>query len=838
MRKLLNRNPRLSDKENGRIRRKRSLKTSDKGGDVGNRRYDRILSFLDKIFAFYLLISVFICGHDTYWYEGYTSFTIDMKRKMTILGILCMSMPIVMGQQSSFSDQERKTSDTAVYLDTNRPIEERVKDALNQMTLEEKVKMIHAQSKFSSAGVPRLGIPEVWATDGPHGIRPEVLWDEWDQAGWTNDSCIAYPALTCLAATWNPEMSHLYGKSIGEEARYRKKDILLGPGVNIYRTPLNGRNFEYMGEDPYLSATMVVPYIKGVQENGVAACVKHYALNNQEFNRHTTNVQLSDRALYEIYLPAFKAAVQEGGTWSIMGSYNLYQGQHACHNKRLLKDILRDEWGFDGVVVSDWGGVHNTEQAIHNGMDLEFGSWTNGLSAGTRNAYDNYYLAFPYLKLIKEGKVGTKELDEKVSNVLRLIFRTSMDPHKPFGSLGSPEHGQAGRQIGEEGIVLLQNNGNVLPIDLNKAKKIAVIGENAIKMMTVGGGSSSLKVKYEISPLDGLKSRVGSKAEVVYARGYVGDPTGEYNGVKTGQDLKDNRSEDELLAEALQVAKDADYVIFFGGLNKSNHQDCEDSDRASLGLPYAQDRVISELAKVNKNLIVVNISGNAVAMPWVNEVPAIVQGWFLGSEAGTALASVLVGDANPSGKLPFTFPAKLEDVGAHKLGEYPGNKEELAQSKHRGDTINEIYREDIFVGYRWADKEKIKPLFPFGHGLSYTTFSYGKPSADKKTMTADDTISFTVNVKNTGTREGQEVVQLYISDKKSSLPRPVKELKGFQKVNLAPGEEKAVTLTIDKKALSFFDDAKHEWVAEPGKFEAVIGSSSRDIKGIVLFELK
>lgn len=593
-----------------------------------------------------------------------------------------------------------------------------------------------------------------------------------------------------------------------------------------------------MGEDPYLSATMVVPYIKGVQENGVAACVKHYALNNQEFNRHTTNVQLSDRALYEIYLPAFKAAVQEGGTWSIMGSYNLYQGEHACHNKRLLKDILRDEWGFDGVVVSDWGGVHHTEQAIHNGMDLEFGSWTNGLSAGTRNAYDNYFLAFPYLKLIKEGKVGTKELDEKVSNVLRLIFRTSMDPHKPFGSLGSPEHGQAGRQIGEEGIVLLQNNGNVLPIDLNKAKKIAVIGENAIKMMTVGGGSSSLKVKYEISLLDGLKSRVGSKAEVVYARGYVGDPTGEYNGVKTGQDLKDNRSEDELLAEALQVAKDADYVVFFGGLNKSNHQDCEDSDRASLGLPYAQDRVISELAKVNKNLIVVNISGNAVAMPWVNEVPAIVQGWFLGSEAGTALASILVGDTNPSGKLPFTFPAKLEDVGAHKLGEYPGNKEELAQSKHRGDTINEIYREDIFVGYRWADKEKIKPLFPFGHGLSYTTFSYGKPSADKKTMTADDTISFTVNVKNTGTREGQEVVQLYISDKKSSLPRPVKELKGFQKVKLAPGEEKAVTLTIDKKALSFFDDAKHEWVAEPGKFEAIIGSSSRDIKGTVPFELK
>lgn len=641
-----------------------------------------------------------------------------------------------------------------------------------------------------------------------------------------------------MKLTWlsvNPEISHLYGKSIGEEARYRKKDILLGPGVNIYRTPLNGRNFEYMGEDPYLSATMVVPYIKGVQENGVAACVKHYALNNQEFNRHTTNVHLSDRALYEIYLPAFKAAVQEGGTWAIMGSYNLYQGEHGCHNKRLLKDILRDEWGFDGVVVSDWGGVHNTEQAIRNGLDMEFGSWTNGLSAGTSNAYDNYYLAFPYLKLIKEGKVGTKELDEKVSNILRLIFRTSMDPDKPFGSLCSPEHGQAGRRIGEEGIVLLQNKENVLPIDLNKVKKIAVVGENAIKMMTVGGGSSSLKVKYEISPLDGLKNRVGSQAEVVYARGYVGDPTGEYNGVKTGQDLKDDRSEDELLAEALEAAKEADCVIFFGGLNKSNHQDCEDSDRAALGLPYAQDRVISELAKVNKNLVVVNISGNAVAMPWVNEVPAIVQGWFLGSEAGSALASVLVGDVNPSGKLPFTFPVKLEDVGAHKLGEYPGNKEDLDAKR---DTVNATYHEDIFVGYRWADKEKIKPLFPFGHGLSYTTFAYGKPSADKKTMTADDTISFTVNVKNTGTCEGQEVVQLYISDKKSSLPRPIKELKGFKKVRLAPGEEKAVTLTIDRKALSFFDDIRHEWVAEPGKFEAIIGSSSKDIRGIVPFELR
>lgn len=717
------------------------------------------------------------------------------------------------------------------YLDATKPIEERVEDALKRLTIEEKVAMLHAQSKFSSPGVPRLGIPEFCMTDGPHGIRPEVLWDEWDQAGWTNDSCVAFPALTCLAATWNPDMSMLYGKSIGEEARYRNKTVLLGPGVNIYRTPLNGRNFEYMGEDPYLASRMVVPYVQGVQQNGVAACVKHYALNNQEINRHTTNVIVDDRALYEIYLPAFKAAVQEGKTWSIMGAYNLYKGQHACHNQYLLNDILKGEWGFDGVVVSDWGGTHDTDQAITNGLDMEFGSWTDGLSNGHSNAYDNYYLAMPYLERIKSGKVGTEELDDKVRRILRLAFRTTMDANRPLGSILSPEHYEAARRIGEEGIVLLQNNGGVLPIDLNKAKKIAVIGENAVKMMTVGGGSSSLKVQRELSPLDGIRNRVGDKAEVVYARGYVGDATGEYNGVVTGQNLKDDRTPEELIAEAVKVAADADYVIFIGGLNKSNNQDCEDSDRKALGLPYAQDDVISALAKANKNLIVVNVSGNAVAMPWIAEVPSVLQAWFLGSEAGNSIAAVLMGDANPSGKLPFTFPARLEDVPAHSLGEYFGDRSK--------EVVDMKYNEGIFVGYRWADKQKkVKPLFPFGHGLSYTTFAYGKPVADKKVMSAADQISFTVTVKNTGDREGQEVVQLYISDKKSSLPRPVKELKGFKKVKLAPGEEKEVTFTIDKEALSFFDDAQHAWIAEPGKFEAIIAASAADIKGIVPFELK
>ena len=718
-----------------------------------------------------------------------------------------------------------------VYLDETKPVEERIEDALGRMTLEEKIDMLHAQSKFSSAGVPRLGIPEIWTTDGPHGIRPEVLWDEWDQAGWTNDSCVAFPALTCLAATWNEEMSALYGKSIGEEARYRNKSVLLGPGVNIYRTPLNGRNFEYMGEDPYLAARMVVPYVQGVQSNGVATCVKHYALNNHEVNRHTTNVIVDDRALYEIYLPAFKAAVQEGGTWAIMGSYNLYRDQHCCHNEYLLEDILRGEWGYDGVVISDWGGTHDTDQAIRNGLDLEFGSWTDGLKAGTKNAYDNYYLAYPYLEKIRNGEIGTEELDAKVRRILRLAYRTVMDRTRPLGSLCSDAHYEAARKIGGEGIVLLKNEEDLLPMKVEAGMKILVVGENAIKMMTVGGGSSSLKVQREISPLEGIAERFGDVAEVVYERGYVGDVTGEYNGVTTGQNLKESRTAEELIADAVAAAEDADYVIFVGGLNKSNHQDCENTDRAGLGLPYGQDAVIEALAAATDRLIVVNISGNAVAMPWPGEVPSILQGWYIGSEAGHAIADVLSGDVNPSGKLPFTFPAKLEDVPAHSLGEYTGVS--------RQDTVDIRYNDGIYVGYRWADlQKKTKPLFAFGHGLSYTEFEYGKPVLDSEEMNQDGTVTVSVEVSNVGEREGQEVVQLYVGDRKSSLPRPLKELKGFSKISLAPGESRVVDFTVDRDDLSFFDPEKHEWVAEPGVFDIYIGAASDDIRGKVSFRLK
>ena len=720
-----------------------------------------------------------------------------------------------------------------VYLDESKPVEQRIDDALSRMTLDEKIAVIHAQSKFSSPGVKRLGFPDFWTDDGPHGVRPDVLWDEWEQAGQTNDSCVAFPALTCLAATWNPQMARLYGESLGEEALYLGKGMILGPGVNIYRTPLGGRNFEYMGEDPWLASRMVVPYIQGLQSKGVAACVKHYALNNDEEYRHQVNVVISDRALHEIYLPAFRAAVTEAGTWGIMGAYNLYKNQHNCHNDILLNQILKRDWKYDGVVVSDWGGCHNTEEAIKNGLDLEFGSWTDGLTMGATNAYDNYFMALPYKRLIQEGKYTTKELDEKVRRILRLFYRTTMKREKPFGFLCSESHYDAALKIAQEGIVLLKNERNLLPLDLSKSKRILVVGENAIKMMTVGGGSSSLKVQREILPLDGLAAQCAKfGVQCDYARGYVGDTVQSYNGVTVGRSIAETRSSEELLAEAVEKAKGADYVIVFGGLNKSNYQDCEGHDRQQYGLPYAQDQLLEALAKVNKNLVYVNISGNGVAMPWVKSVPAIMQGWFIGSEAGEALASVLVGDANPSGKLPFTWYQRLDDCGAHALNAFPG----VWRDDYK--IIDEEYKEGIYVGYRWTDKQKIRPLFAFGHGLSYTTFKLGKLMADKQQLSAGGQISFTVNVTNTGSRAGSETVQLYISDKQCSVDRPVKELKAFQKVFLQPGESQDVTLTIGSDALSFYNEAKGEWTAEPGAFEALVGTASDNLTGKISFELQ
>ena len=719
------------------------------------------------------------------------------------------------------------SAQTPVYMDDAQPIEARVKDALSRMTLEEKVALCHAQSKFSSAGVPRLGIPELWMSDGPHGVRAEINWNDWGYANWTNDSITAFPALTCLAATWNPDMSAKYGKAIGEEARYREKDVLLGPGVNIYRTPMNGRNFEYMGEDPYLASVMCVPYIQELQKNGVAACVKHYALNNQELWRGHIDVNLSDRALHEIYLPAFKAAVEEGGAWSIMGAYNKIRGQHACHNDFTLNKILKDDWKFDGCVITDWGGAHDTYEAAVNGLDIEMGSYTNGLTSESVFTYNDYYLANPYLQMLKDGKVPMSTIDDKASRILRLIFRTGIKRKKAYGSVATEEHYAAAREIGNEGIVLLKNapvikkGAPLLPIDAAKYQNILVVGDNAVRLLNQGGGSSELKVKDMVSPLDGLRAVYGDK--VAYAKGYAAGRPMYGRADEIPQNVVDS-----LRAEAVEMAKKADLVVLVGGLNKNHFQDCEGGDRLEYGLPFGQDELIEALLGVNKNLVLVLLSGNAVEMPWVSQVPAIVQGWYLGSMGGKSLADILSGAVNPSGKLPFSFPARLKDCGAHAFDElsYPG------------DSIKQEYKEDILVGYRWHDTKKIPALFPFGHGLSYTTFTYGKPVASAKVMAADGTLTLTVAVKNTGSVAGKEIVQLYIGDDKCSVLRPVKELKHFAKVALAPGEEKNVTFTLTPDDLKFYDEASAAWKYEPGKFKAYVCASSADVRGVVPFEMQ
>lgn len=702
-----------------------------------------------------------------------------------------------------------------LYLDAKAPMEERVKDALSRMTVHEKIQVLHAQSKFTSAGVPRLGLRQLNMDDGPHGVREELEWNSWSPAKWTNDSIVAFPSLTCLAATWNPELSALYGNAVSEEFAFRYKDIMLGPGVNIARTPLNGRAFEYMGEDPYLAGRMVVPYIRSAQQNGVACCLKHFALNNQEIDRFAVDVKVSERALREIYLPAFEHAVKEAGVWTIMGSYNLWQGAHCCQNESLLNGILKKEWGFDGAVVSDWGGVTDTWQAATGGMDIEMGSYTDGKLKESEFTYDDYYLARPFERLINEGKIPMNVLDDKVSRVLRTMFRTSMNPDKAIGNQCSEAHYEACRAIAEEGIVLLRNQKNILPLNADNYGRILVVGENATRSLTEGGGSSELKTLRDISPLEALKALYGDKID--YAKGYSsGRP--RYNNV--------DKVKPELLArlkaEALEKAKKADLIIFIGGLNKNHKQDCENGDRESYDLSFGQNELINELSAIQKNTIVVTFGGNPYATPWLNRVQALVHCWYLGSESGTALANILSGKVCPSGKLPVTFAKVQNDYPCFKYGTigYPGDGKEVH------------YDEGIYVGYRHFDTRGVKTCFPFGFGLSYTTFKYGKPS-----VTSVDGAKWrvTVDVTNTGSREGKEIVQLYIGDEKCSVDRPKKELKNFAKVSLRPGETKTVTMDITEQDLKFWDEASHGWKAEPGKFRAYVCASVDDVRGAVSF---
>jgi beta-glucosidase len=679
-----------------------------------------------------------------------------------------------------------------LYLDTNQPVKTRVEDLLARLTLEEKISLIHADSKFTTAAIPRLGIPRRWMSDGPHGVREDVGPDTWQPARHTDDFSTAMPAGICLAATWNPDLGFSEGEAIGQEARQRGKDIMLGPGVNILRTPLCGRNFEYLGEDPFLTSRMAVGYIRGEQSQDISSCVKHFALNNQEFQRGSINVEVDERALHEIYLPAFKAAVQEAGVWSVMGAYNQFRGQHCCENDYLLNKTLKDEWGFKGLVMSDWGGVHDTRETALNGLDLEM---------GTERKYDDFYLAQPYLDGLKSGAFPVAGLDDKVRRNLRVMFATHfLDADRKSGSLNTAAHQAVARRVAEEGIVLLKNKNHALPLDETKVRTIAVIGENATRLHAHGGDSSGIKAFYEITPLQGILNRAGKNVNIIYSEGY------QKNGGA------------ELAKRAIAAAKAADAVIYIGGLNHDKGLDCEGADRTNLKMPFGQDELIQKIAAANPKTIVV-LEGTMVEMDsWLDRVPAVLQAWYPGMEGGNALARVLFGDVNPSGKLPATFPKRLEDSPAHALGNYPGTN----------GTVT--YAEGLLVGYRWFDAKNIEPQFPFGFGLSYTTFRYSNlklVESDAGTNGTIVTVQF--DIENVGVVAGAEVSQLYVHQSSPSVQRPEKELKGFKKVFLQPGEKQTVSIPFAQNAFAFYDPDKKGWDAEKGDFKILIGGSSRDI---------
>lgn len=725
-----------------------------------------------------------------------------------------------------------------VYLDPQAPMEERVKDALSRMTTHEKIQVIHAQSKFTSAGVPRLGIRQLNMDDGPHGVREELVWNTWNPARWTNDSIVAFPSLTCLASTWNRDLSRLYGHSVSEEFAFRGKDVMLGPGVNIARTPMNGRAFEYMGEDPCLAGEMVVPYIQAAQKNGVACCLKHYVLNDQETNRFGTDVTVSERALREIYLEPFRRAVSKAHVWSIMGSYNMYKGIHCCQHEELNNGILKGEWQWDGAIISDWGGTTDTWQAATGGLDIEMGSFTDGKVKESEFTYDDYYMARPLEQLINEGKIPMSVLDEKAGRVLRLIFRTAMNPKKVIGSQCSEAHYDACRTIAEEGIVLLKNSlthspspkgegsgQTILPLDLTKYRNILVVGENATRSLTQGGGSSELKTLRDISPLEAIcgawqqanpahSPSLGEGLGVGLCQGYTSGRA-LYDQV----DTVDPAESERLKAEALEKARQADLIIYIGGLNKNHKQDCENGDRESYDLSFGQNELISQLAQIQPNIVVVTFGGNAYATPWLQQVKALVHCWYLGSEAGTALANVLTGKVCPSGKLPVTFAKRYEDYPYVRFG----------KDAYQDRSGHVDYKESIYVGYRGFERNKMQAQFPFGYGLSYTTFQYGQPTAQVN----GDQVNVEVTVRNTGSVAGKEVAQVYVSaPKNKQMDKPVKELKGFAKTRLLqPGESQTLRISIARSELASWNETTHKWQVDSGTYTLQVGGSSADIRG-------
>jgi len=712
------------------------------------------------------------------------------------------------------------SSNNSANNNTNRVLqnETKIDSLMGLMTLEEKVHMLHATSSFTSGGVKRLGIPELVMSDGPHGVRIEHGRD-WNVDNITTDSATYLPTGITLASTWNKELGYKYGTVLGSEANERKKDIILGPGVCIIRSPLNGRNFEYLSEDPYLSGAMAVGYVKGVQSQGIAACVKHYAANNQETRRDFIDAIVSERALQEIYLPAFGKAITEGGALSIMTAYNKLNGQFCSANEYLIDDVLLKQFDFKGLSMSDWGGVHSTKEVLLHGVDIEMGT---ELADGTKENpdYNNFFLANPLIKLVKENPQYEKYVNRKVRSILRVMFAIhKFDSKRPKGERNTKEHHALVRKVAEEGIVLLKNEGNLLPLG-NNVKTIAVIGDNAVNKHADKGGSSQVKAQYEVTPLEAIKKQFGEKCHIIYAQGYKPN--------------EDGKTFSELAKEALNAAQQADVVIYIGGWIHNlpgqdwgkYRYDAEGKDKVSYEFPFEQAELMNRLSAIKPTVAVLFGGSFAQYDKWVDNCKSILFVGYPGMEGGTAIAEILIGKVNPSGRLSVSFAKKLEDYPAHKMGEFPGNEESVS------------YKDDIWVGYRYLDLNKQDLLFSFGHGLSYTTFKYSDIKMNNKEFESTEPVHFSVDVTNTGDMDGAEVVQIYVSQKNSKVKRPVKELKGFEKVFLKKGETKTVSFILNKDAFSYWGSESKSWVVDPGEFEILVGSSSEDIRKSISVMLK
>ncbi|MGM9617439.1 glycoside hydrolase family 3 C-terminal domain-containing protein [Butyricicoccus sp.] len=736
---------------------------------------------------------------------------------------------------------------------TTECMNEKIEALLGRLTLEEKIRMIHGAGLFRTGEVERLGIPSVKMSDGPMGVRHEFPDASWVPVGNSDDYVTYCPSNSAIAATWNRKLAYAAGHTLGEEARGRGKDVILAPGINIKRVPVCGRNFEYMSEDPYLTAQMVVPMIQGIQESDVAACVKHFALNSQEIERVWVNVEIDERALREIYLPAFQAAVQEGGAASVMGAYNLFRGTHCCENKTLLDDILRKEWGFDGMVVSDWGGIHDTNVVAHASMDIDMSVTTD---------FDAYCMAEPLKHAVEQGEIEESCVDAKVRNIIRMMLRLKMIdvaweetqkeqtahavrcPDRKSGSYNTPEHRQSTLETARESVVLLKNEEKILPLHPEKLQKLLVIGDNAERLHALGGGSAEIKALYEISPLMGLKSQLGGNCEVTFARGYYitpkeirSDVSWQENSVEEFDansefvrpheqiDEETPKKQRELREEAVALAKDADAVVLIGGLN--HDYDVEGYDRPDIKLPYAQDELIQAVLNVRPDTVIVMLAGSPVDMSvWKDQAKAIVWSGYCGMEGGNALAEVLLGKVNPSGKLTESIPYRLEDCAAIALGEYPGNPLTAEQKTRMHAHLTETYRDGLFVGYRYYEKFGIPVQFCFGHGLSYTEFAYENLHLSQN----GDTVAVGLDVHNVGAVAGSEVVQVYVGKTDCGSDEPVKQLRGFDKITLLPGEQAAVEIQLPASAFSSYHAEQAAFAVDAGQYCISIGSSLEDIR--------